>query len=186
MTSSCKLIFILGQTRLLSEDQRSQIGTKYCLWMGAQLRFSLFRISLRHFHVKNVNRFRTQDIISKPLASQWRHNGRGDVSNHQPHKCLRNRLFRRRSKKTSKLSVTGLCAGNSPGTGEFPAQMASIAEKFSIWWRLYVNWSLFWARQDYYGKTNSYKSISNIAFEWVPSCAFHSFASHADTFMPKK
>ena len=37
---------------------------------------------------------------------------------------------RRRSKKTSKRRVTGLCAGNSPVTGEFPAQMASNAEKF--------------------------------------------------------
>ena len=43
--------------------------------------------------------------------------------------------FRRRSKKTSKLRVTGLCVGNSPVTGEFPAQMASNAEKVSIWWR---------------------------------------------------
>ena len=49
--------------------------------------------------------------------------------------CLLNRLFRRRSKKTSKLCVTGLCAGNSPGTGEFPAQMASNGENVSIWWR---------------------------------------------------
>ena len=46
-----------------------------------------------------------------------------------------NRLFRRRSKKTSNLRVTGLCVGNSPGTGEFPAQMASNAENVSIWWR---------------------------------------------------
>ena len=45
------------------------------------------------------------------------------------------RLFRCRSKKTSKLCVTGLCAGNSPETGEFPAQMASNAENVSIWWR---------------------------------------------------
>ena len=37
--------------------------------------------------------------------------------NHQPHDCLLNRLFRRRSKKISKLRVTGLFAGNSPGTG---------------------------------------------------------------------
>ena len=58
----------------------------------------------------------------------WRHNGRDSVSNHQPHDCLLNRLFRRRSKKTSKLRVTGLCAGNSPVTGEFPAQMTSNAE----------------------------------------------------------
>ena len=31
--------------------------------------------------------------------------------------------------------VTGLCAGNSPVTGEFLAQMASNAENDSIWWR---------------------------------------------------
>ena len=48
---------------------------------------------------------------------------------------LLNRLLRRRSKKTSKLIVTGLCDGNSPGTSEFPAQMASNAENVSIWWR---------------------------------------------------
>ena len=39
------------------------------------------------------------------------------VSNHQPHDCLLNRSFTHRSKKTSKLRVTGLCAGNSPLTG---------------------------------------------------------------------
>ena len=66
---------------------------------------------------------------------QWRHNGRDGVSNHQPHDCLLNRLFRRRSKKTSKVRVTDLCGGNSPVTGEFPAQMASNAENVSIWWR---------------------------------------------------
>ena len=68
-------------------------------------------------------------------ALRWRHNDHAGVSNHQPHGCLLNRLFRRKSKKTSKLRVTGLCAGNSPGTGEFPAQMASYAENVSIWWR---------------------------------------------------
>ena len=66
---------------------------------------------------------------------RWRQNGRDSVSNHQPHDCLLNCLFRRRSKKTSKLRVTGLCVGNSPGTGEFPAQMVSNAENVSIWWR---------------------------------------------------
>ena len=48
---------------------------------------------------------------------QWRHNRRDGVSNHQPPECLLNRLFRRRSKKTSNIRVTGLCAGNSPVTG---------------------------------------------------------------------
>ena len=69
---------------------------------------------------------------------RWRHNGRDGVSNHQPHDCLLNRLFGRRSKKTSKLRVTGLCVGNSPVTGEFRAQMASDAENVSIWWRHHV------------------------------------------------
>ena len=69
------------------------------------------------------------------VALLWRHNGRDGVSNHQPHDCLLNRLFRRRSKKTPKLRVTGFCAGNSPVTGEFPAQRASNAENVSIWWR---------------------------------------------------
>ena len=45
---------------------------------------------------------------------QWRHNGRDGVSNHQPSDCLLNRLSSRRSKKTPKLRVTGLCVGNSP------------------------------------------------------------------------
>ena len=38
-------------------------------------------------------------------------------------------------KKTSEPRDTGLCAGNSPGTGEFPAQMASYTGNVSIWWR---------------------------------------------------
>ena len=69
------------------------------------------------------------------ISLRWRHNDHDSVSNHQPHGCLLNRLFRRRSKKTSKLRVTGLCVGNSPGTSEFPTQMASYAENVFIWWR---------------------------------------------------
>ena len=68
-------------------------------------------------------------------SSRWRHNGRDSVSNHQPHDCLLNRLFRRRSKKKSKLRVTGFWAGNSPGTGEFSTEMVCNAESVSIWWR---------------------------------------------------
>ena len=80
--------------------------------------------SIRHYKQRRMS-----------ITLQWRHNGPDSVWNHQPHHCLLKRLFRRRSKKTSKLRVTGLFAGNSPETGEFPAQMASNAEKVSIWWR---------------------------------------------------
>ena len=76
-----------------------------------------------------------ESIHSTTEALQWRHYGRDGVSNHQPHDCLLNHLFMRRSKKTSKLRVTGLHMGKSPVTGEFPAQTASNAENVSIWWR---------------------------------------------------
>ena len=82
-------------------------------------------------------------ILSDDIFIKWRHNGRDGVSNHQPPDCLLNRLFRRRSKKASKLRVTGLCVGNSPMTGEFPAQRTSNAENVSIWWRHHVK-CIFW------------------------------------------
>ena len=93
-------------------------------------------ILISHFNTSVVSLVKCRCHIQQSIlgslkrkALQWRHNGRNSVSNHQPHDCLLNRLFRRRSKKTSKLRVTGLCAGTSPGTGEFPAQMASYTEK---------------------------------------------------------
>ena len=69
---------------------------------------------------------------------QWSHNGCDGVSNHQPHDCLFNRIFRCWSKKTSNLLVTGLCAGNSPVTREFPHKGAVTRKMFSIWWRHHV------------------------------------------------
>ena len=83
-----------------------------------------------------------EDMASpRPFSTlQWRRNGCDSVSNHQSYDCLLQDLFKRRSKKTSKLRVTGLCAGNSPETGEFPAQMASNAENVSIWWRHHGKW----------------------------------------------
>ena len=59
--------------------------------------------------------------------------------------CLLNRLFRRRSNKTSKLCVTGICAGNSPATGEFLAQRASNAEIVSIWRRHHDSTLVLWS-----------------------------------------
>ena len=96
---------------------------------------------------------------------QRRHNECDSVSDHQPHDCLLNRLFGRRSKKTSKLRVTGLCEGKSPGTGEFPAQIASNAENVSIGWRHHVrgrrsikSWqrtSILWITPVYLGLVHS-------------------------------
>ena len=55
---------------------------------------------------------------------------------------LLNHLFRRRSKEASKLRVTCLCDGNSPVTGELPAQRASNAEKFSFHDVMMISWWL--------------------------------------------
>ena len=71
-----------------------------------------FNHSLTHYKLI------TQVMVTVSL--RWRHNGRDSVSNHQPHHCLLNHLSRRRSKETSKLRVTGLCAGNSPGPVNSP------------------------------------------------------------------
>ena len=62
----------------------------------------------------------TSHHLSQPFPLQWRNNDHDSVSNHQPHGCLLNHLFRRRSKKTSKLRVTGLYVGNSPGPVNSP------------------------------------------------------------------
>ena len=38
-------------------------------------------------------------------------------------------------RKHQSSASLAFCVGYSPGTGEFPAQMASNAENVSIWWR---------------------------------------------------
>ena len=50
----------------------------------------------------------------------WCHNERDGVSNHRCVDGFLNHLFRCRSKKTSKLTVTGLCEGNPLVTSAFP------------------------------------------------------------------
>ena len=115
------LITVIRHLMLRSQSLKScKIG---CLKYGI-LVAGISAILFGLWHLSNSSR------SWAPL--RWHHNGRDCVSNHQPHHCLLNRLFGRRSKKTSKLHVAGLCVGNSPETGEFPAQMASNAENVSI------------------------------------------------------
>ena len=87
-------------------------------------------------NIRNISTFIfTSEYQVGSGTLQCRHNGRDSVLNLLPHDCLLNRLFKRRSKQTLTLRVTGLRAGNSPVTGEFPVQTASNAENVSIWWR---------------------------------------------------
>ena len=60
-----------------------------------------------------------QHSLCTLLVLQWHHNENDDVSNHQPHDCLLNCLFSRRSKKPPKLRVRGIHQWpvNSPHKG---------------------------------------------------------------------
>ena len=75
------------------------------------------------------------------IALQWRHNGPDSVSNHQPRECLLSRLIKRRSKKTSKLRVTGNCAGspvNSPHKGPVTRTMFPFHDVIMEYVLLYI------------------------------------------------
>ena len=48
-------------------------------------------------------------------------------------------VYSRRRSKKHQLRLTGLCGGNSPVTGEFPAR-TSNAENGSIWWLHHALW----------------------------------------------
>ena len=80
--------------------------------------------------------------FSDTYTLQRLHNGCNGISNHQPHHCLLNHIFKRRSKKASKLRITGLCEGNWLVTSQFPAHMAINTENVSIWQCRYVNYYL--------------------------------------------
>ena len=135
---------------LVANDEPAQwrIHTRHLVWMSELYNFRKSRCFKRQISIyMNIRIILTENEMYSPrcywwliawFSLHWRHNGHDSVSNRQAHDCLLYRLFRRWSKKTSKLRATGLCARNSPGTGEFPAQMASNAENVSIWWRHHV------------------------------------------------
>ena len=93
----------------------------------------------------SIKHWATWSLNSKK-SLQWCHNGRTGVSNHQPHDCLLNRLFRRRSKKTSKLRIAGLCAGEFTGDWWIPRKNGQWRGKcfhlmMSSWSRPCMGWN---------------------------------------------
>ena len=75
-------------------------------------------------------------IMLRCMKVLWK--GKYGVSNHRRLECLLNRFFRRRTKKSSKLRITGLCEGNPPVTDGCPSQRASITKNVSICWGHHV------------------------------------------------
>ena len=136
-------------SRIIIEKQISISGDKYLLTLILNMRLTwgcLFSCKVQ-LHSLNTGANRSRQIIM--VMSQW------TQWRHQPHDCLLNRLFRYRSKKTSKLRVAGLCKGNSPVTNEFPAQRASNADNSSVWWR--HHWKTFRLLRKWESKGWGYK-----------------------------
>ena len=115
------------------------------------------------------------------LSLHWCHNHHDGASIHQPHGCLFNRLFRRNSKKTSKLRVTGLCVGNSPGPVNSPHKGPVTRKMFpfddvimprcviwdphdDVWTRKRILHKCTFAKND--------KTITGYAKLWYQSCRF--------------
>ena len=147
--SSAALVFLWGIRRWpVNFPHKSPIRWKMFPFVTSSwLRFYSYPIAVIALWRKgtvisvNVNR---DPVLHSGLVKtlRRRHNGHDGVSNHQPHHCLLNRLFTSRSKKTSKLRVTGLWAGNSPGTGGSP----HIRKNVSIWWRHHEQFPSRWVQ----------------------------------------
>ena len=88
-----------------------------CPNLVIMLRIQFFWMGKKRAH---VNHLHYNDVMMSPMASP---------TESPASRLFTQPLFKRRSKKISKLRVTGLCEGNSPVTGEFPTQRASNAEK---------------------------------------------------------
>ena len=125
---------MIGQNWLLGFTGGTHWSKNLWCRVRSPRHFEIYSIVINYLSKSNLpgSSPRSQKIWFNPVKHvntlQWRHNERDGVSNHQPHYCLFNHLFRRRSKKIHKLRVTGLCEGNSPVTDEFPAQRASNME----------------------------------------------------------
>ena len=96
------------------------------------------------------------------------------VSNHQPHLGLLNRLSRRRSKRTSKLRVTGLCEGKSSVAGELIQTTWDQYQydEFITWKRFPHRWpfvrvSVFYKKMYYWVHWLWYHHDIGIQWTWL-------------------
>ena len=140
MCEPCEYIFGCFGCNVLIQVVR-WINTSKSRWNGHGISKTVFKVNAC-IQIQSLF-LRVQLTISEhwPVAEEatsrylnHRHDG---VSNHRGIDGLLNRLFWRRSTKTSTFRATGLFEGNPPVTGGFPSQRTSNAENISIWWRLH-------------------------------------------------
>ena len=104
-----QILQLMLSWEMIWQTQSRHLEHEITLFLHQVLSFFIsFQFQLSHYmRITGISR-RSLLLTSRYLPLHWRHNDHDGVSNHQPHDCLLNRLFRRRSKKTSKLRVTGL------------------------------------------------------------------------------
>ena len=93
------------------------------MWYSYSVHVRMTSVGFTGSETMMTSRHEKLSAFTGPLwreSLRWRHNGRDSVSNHQPHDCSLNRLFRRRSKKTSKLRVLVFVRGIHRGPGNSP------------------------------------------------------------------
>ena len=91
----------------------------------------LWGYSYTHWKQSKAKQNKThKTLLVTKTELQWRHNERDGVSNQRRLECLLKRLFRCRSRKTSKLSVTGLCGGMHRWPVDSPPKGPVMQKKF--------------------------------------------------------
>ena len=119
---------VIATTRATVSDQRVATASTSQCWSGGN---DLLSDKTKHY------------LILSPMTLQWlhNHNERDDVSRHRRLNCLLNCLFRRRSKKTSKLCITGRCDENPSVMYLIPLIRASHADNvlMEVQWYLPEN-----------------------------------------------
>ena len=120
-------IFLSKPLRYMSLWEKSWCNMIITLQFCSPIKHIYNKVRLRMYFPLPHSSY--EHIPHDVYSLQWRCNERDGVIVHS------SVYSRTRSKKTSKLRVTGLCAGNSPVTGEFSAQRAS-----NILWRHHVPW----------------------------------------------
>ena len=126
----------LPEWKMFTTGQPNHIDLKlFIIWFYGVINNSLACPYLLQSYVcGGTFKLTTKNVSSSEYAHdafRWRHSERDGVSNQRRLGCVLNHLFGFWSKKTSKLRVTGVCEGYSPGT----AQRISNVENVSIWWR---------------------------------------------------
>ena len=104
---------------------------KGCESIGCWTHYVTLAFNLIHYIGLGFSRLNFHTAISTTMTSQW---AWWRLKSPAP-RLFAQPFIQAQIKEKSKLGVTGLCAENSPVTGEFPAQMASNVENASIWWR---------------------------------------------------